>query len=71
MVQEIITYIILAISFGLTFYKTLGFFNLFNGMKSTNKPGCASGSCSSCSFKHLHTAMAPIDTSNITELRIR
>lgn len=74
MLQETITYIILAISFGLTIYRTLGFFNVFDKTKTTDSLGCSSGSCSSCSFKHLHTAITPILPLNepkINEFRLR
>jgi len=45
MVQEIITYIILAYSFGITFYKGLGFFSMFGSQPSNACSSCASGGC--------------------------
>ncbi|MCK5776898.1 MAG: hypothetical protein KAH25_12005 [Bacteroidales bacterium] len=45
MIQEIITYIILIYSFGITIYKGIGFFSLF-GSKATNPcSSCSGGGC--------------------------
>lgn len=52
MLQEIIVYIILFISFGITIYKMLGFLNIFKENRNKSACGsCAAGSCGSCSMK--------------------
>lgn len=52
MIQEIIVYTILIITFGLTFYKMIGFFEVFkeNSTKSACST-CSSGACGSCAVK--------------------
>lgn len=71
MLQEIIVYIILSLSFGYTFYNMLGFFNLFKGKNKSSACGsCASGSCGTCSLKtyqHLPESVQSIkiDSKNI------
>lgn len=60
MIQEIIVYIILAFTFGLTIYKSIGFFSVF---KATSKAGCntcSSGACSSCSFQKTAVITPPV-----------
>ncbi|NPD47697.1 hypothetical protein [Lentimicrobium sp. S6] len=52
MIQEIIVYAILIITFGLTFYKLFGFFDMFKNDSNKSACGsCASSSCGSCSVK--------------------
>lgn len=52
MLQEIIVYIILAISFIIALYKMIGFFGVFNSTSSKSACGsCTSGGCGSCSLK--------------------
>lgn len=52
MIQEIIVYSILIVTFGLTFYKLIGFFEVFrNGSTKSACGTCSSGSCGSCSLK--------------------
>jgi hypothetical protein len=50
MLQEIIVYIILAITLGIVIYKSIGFFDLFKNKNTSACHSCASGSCGSCAF---------------------
>lgn len=52
MVQEIISYIIIIFSFGITVYKFIRFFDVFkeNGQSSACHT-CSSGGCGSCGIK--------------------
>lgn len=62
MLQEIIVYIILIFAFGITIYKSLGFFNVF-GHKKDNASvcgSCSSGACGSCSLKTNITYGKPV-----------
>ncbi|OYT17756.1 MAG: hypothetical protein B7C24_00875 [Bacteroidetes bacterium 4572_77] len=60
MLQEITTYIILAISFGIFFYKLFHFFDVFK--ENNTKSACASctaGSCGGCALADLKKPQKP------------
>jgi len=71
MIQEILVYVILIISFGISLYKFIGFFGLFKTKASHSACGtCTSGGCGSCSigqYQHLPNKInrLKIDTEKI------
>jgi len=56
MIQEILTYLIVAIAIGITLFKLLQSFGLFGKKKGMSSAcsSCSSGACGSCSFNSIN-----------------